>query len=145
MERRVATEAKTKPGAGSVDGFLATQDPARQADCHTLVDLMRASTGCDPVLWGPAIVGFDTYTYRYESGREGDWPIVGFSPRKQALTLYIMPGFDAYEPLLARLGKFSTGKSCLYLKRLSDVDMDVLRQLVDESVAAMRARYPRNA
>lgn len=136
---------KTRPGRGSVDAFLAQQDPARRADCDAVVALMREATGCEPVLWGPSIVGFDTYTYRYESGREGDWLIVGFSPRKQALTLYIMPGFDAYEALLARLGKFSTGKSCLYLKRLADVDMDVLRELVVESVAAMRARYPRNA
>lgn len=144
MERRVAAEAKTKPNAGSVDAFLSAQDPARRADCDTLVELMQEATGCGPVLWGPSIVGFDTYTYRYESGREGDWPIVGFSPRKQALTLYVMPGFDAYESLLTRLGKHTTGKSCLYVKRLSDVDMDVLRQLVDASVAAMRARYPRS-
>ena len=98
---------------------------------------MEEVTGEKAVMWGDSIVGFGTYHYVYASGREGDWPVTGFAPRKQALTLYIMSGFDQYDELLARLGKHSTGKSCLYIKRLSDVDVDVLRELVAESVAHM--------
>ena len=89
-------------------------------------------------MWGPSIVGFGSYTYKYASGREGEWPIVGFSPRKRNLTLYIMSGFDEYDALLARLGKYTTGKACLYVNKLADVDMDVLRQLVAASVEHMR-------
>lgn len=93
-------------------------------------------------MWGSSIVGFGSYHYQYASGREGDWPIVGFSPRKQNLTLYIMNGFDRYESLLARLGKHKTGKSCLYLNKLEDVDLQLLRELIQESVAYMKNKYP---
>jgi len=102
---------------------------------------MREVTGCEPKMWGPSIVGFGRYHYKYESGREGDWPLTGFSPRKQALTVYIMAGFRRYEELLDRLGKHKTGKSCLYLKRLEDVDLEVLRELVHESVEQVAERY----
>jgi hypothetical protein len=93
-------------------------------------------------MWGPSIVGFGSYHYVYASGREGDWPLTGFSPRKQDLTLYIMAGFDRYEALMAKLGKCRTGKSCLYIKRLADVDLRVLKQLVSESVKYMKRTYP---
>lgn len=136
-------EAKTKPGTQCVAAFLdAVPDAQRRKDSKVVAAMMRKATGCKPVLWGGSIVGFDRYRYRYDSGREGEWPIVGFSPRKQALVLYVMPGFADYEDLLGRLGKHSTGKSCLYLKRLADVDPEVLETLIRASVAAMRERHP---
>jgi hypothetical protein len=137
------SEPKTRPGKQSVAAFIkAVPDPQKRADSKTVLGMMRGATGCEPVLWGGSIVGFDQYRYRYESGREGEWPIVGFSPRKQALVLYIMPGFADYEDLLGKLGKHTTGKSCLYIKRLADVDLDVLDALIRASVAAMRERHP---
>ena len=118
--------------------FMATvADPARRADCETLVRLMQAATGERGRMWGGAIVGFASYHYVYASGNSGDWPVVAFSPRKTDLSVYIMPGFESHASLLQRLGKHKTGKSCLYLKRLADVDLDVLRQLIEASVAAM--------
>ena len=129
---------KTQATTADVEAFLAAiPDAARREDCLRIKALMEAATGAPARMWGPAIVGFGVYHYRYESGREGDWMVTGFSPRKNDLTLYIMPGFDRYEALMARLGKHKTGKSCLYLKRLADVDMAVLETLVHESVAAM--------
>lgn len=140
----MAKPVKTRPEAGDVGAFLdAVEDPRRREDSRVVLEMMRAATGCEPVLWGPGIVGFDRYHYRYDSGQDGEWPIVGFSPRKQALVLYVMPGFSGYDALLAKLGKFTTGKSCLYVKRLSDVDLEVLDALVRASVADMRRRYPR--
>jgi len=133
-------ELKTKVSEASVADFLAAvPDPGRRADCLAVTELMRAVTGAEPEMWGPSIVGCGRYRYRYASGREGEWPLVGFSPRKQNLTLYVMAGFDGEDALLARLGKHTTGKSCLYLKRLSDVDPDALRELVERSVAHVRA------
>jgi hypothetical protein len=102
---------------------------------------MAEVTGDEPRLWGRGMVGFGTYHYRYESGREGDWFVTGFAPRKNDLTLYIMAGFDRYEALMSRLGKYRTGKSCLYVKRLADVDEAVLRELVEESVGWVRGRW----
>ena len=103
---------------------------------------MRDETGERAKMWGNSIVGFGSYHYKYASGHEGDWPITGFSPRKQNFAVYIMPGFERYAVLMAKLGKFKTGKSCLYVKRLEDVDETVLRRLVRRSVADMRKRYP---
>ena len=144
MARSSKTESKTKPTRQSVEAFIAAvPDAGKRADANVLVDLMQEVTGEPPVLWGPSIIGFGCYHYRYESGREGDSPIVGFSPRKTTLAIYIMTGFEDAGGLLARLGKHSTGKSCLYVKRLADVDMGVLRELVTRSVADMRARYGR--
>ncbi len=118
--------------------FMATvADPARRADCETLVRLMQAATGERGRMWGGAIVGFGSYHYVYASGNSGDWPVVAFSPRKTDLSVYIMPGFESHASLLQRLGKHKTGKSCLTLKRLADVDLEVLRQLIEASVAAM--------
>ncbi|MBE7543936.1 MAG: DUF1801 domain-containing protein [Bryobacteraceae bacterium] len=132
-------ELKTKQTQASVSAFLdAVENEQRRADCRTVLNLMRAVTGEEPKMWGPSMVGFGSYHYKYASGREGDWFVTGFSPRKQDLTLYIMAGFDRYDELMAKLGKYKTGKSCLYLKRLSDVDLGVLRELVAASVEAMR-------
>jgi hypothetical protein len=131
-------EAKTQPTKASVAAFLAAiPDEERRRDCKLVAKIMREATGAKPVLWGTNIVGFGTYRYRYASGREGDWPVTAFSPRKNDLTLYIMPGFDDNAGLLARLGRHKTGKSCLYLKRLADVDLAVLREIIAKSVAAM--------
>jgi hypothetical protein len=137
-------ENQTRPTDQQVADFLAAvPDERKRRDAHSLVELMRAVTGCEPQMWGASIVGFDKYHYHYESGREGDMPITGFSPRKQALTLYIMGGFENYATLLSSLGKHSTGKACLYVKTLDDVDMAALRALVEQSVAYMRAKTER--
>jgi hypothetical protein len=128
-------ELKTQKTGASVTDFLnAVEHPKRRQDSFAILDLMREITGEEPAMWGPSIVGFGGYHYKYASGREGDWFLTGFSPRKQNLTLYIMPGFDRYENLLAQLGKFKTGKSCLYVNKLEDVNLDVLRELVKQSV-----------
>lgn len=133
---------KTKQTDASVAAFLdSVTDDDRRPDCLTVLALMQDVTKSAPKIWGSNMIGFGNYHYKYESGREGDWFITGFSPRKQNLTLYIMAGFDRYDALLAKLGKFKTGKSCLYFKRLSDVDLDVLRQLVAASVKHMRQQY----
>ena len=129
---------KTVPTQASVKAFIAGVDDAtRRADCLALVKMMEQATGEKAVMWGDAIVGFGTYRYRYASGTAGDWPVAAFSPRKNDLTVYLMPGFEAQSELLARLGKHKTGKVCLYLKRLADVDLAVLQALIDRSVAAM--------
>ncbi len=133
---------KTQKNTASVDEFLNTvEDPEKQADCRKLAELMQNATGDLPTMWGNAIVGFGSYHYRYESGREGDWFLVGFSPRKQELSVYIMPGFSRYDDLMKRLGKHKTGKSCLYIKRLADIDIDVLEKLIQASVKHMRRQY----
>lgn len=124
-------ELKTKRTTASVAEFLASvPDEQRRADATAVCDLMREVTGAEPAMWGTSIVGFGSYHYRYATGREGDWPAIGLSPRKQNLTIYISEGFDNYGELLSRLGKHTTSKSCLYIRRLSDVDLDVLRELV---------------
>ena len=134
-------ENKTKPTKSSVPAFIdALTDPTKRADAKALVKLMQRATGEKPVMWGPSIIGFGSYHYKYDSGREGDMPVIGFSPRKAATVLYIMTGFSDSAALLARLGKHTTSKACLYLKRLADVDQKVLEALVVKSVAAMRAR-----
>ncbi len=132
-------ELKTQKNDASVEAFLHTVDEKRREDCFALLKLMDEVTGAPAKMWGSAIVGFGEYHYKYASGREVDWMLVGFSPRKHNLTLYIMSGFDRYDELLGKLGKHSVGKSCLYIKRLADVDTDVLRQLVEASVAHMNA------
>jgi hypothetical protein len=134
-------ELKTTPTGADVDAFLAgIEDPRRREDTIAVCSMMRDVTGQAPTMWGDSIVGFGSYSYRRANGQEYEWFTVGVSPRKRNLTLYIMDGFDSYDTLLARLGKHSTGKSCLYIGRLDDVDRDVLRQLVTESVRHMRAR-----
>lgn len=128
-------ELKTKKTKASVAAFLnKIADPQRRKDCQTVLDLMKQATGEEPKIWGSSIVGFGTYHYRYASGREGDWPIIAFSPRKTDLTLYIAPGFEKFESLMAKLGKYKTGVSCLYLKNLDDVEIPVLKKLIAKSV-----------
>ena len=135
-------ELKTKKTNASVKAFLATiDDPEKRADCEAVSKLMRAATGSPGKMWGTSIVGFGSYDYVYESGRSGTWMLCGFSPRKQNLTLYIMSGFKGYPELMKRLGKFKTGKSCLYVKSLADVDRKVLAELINESVKYMRSKY----
>ena len=135
-------ENKTKPTAISVPAFLdACTDEARRTDAKVLAKRMQKVTGNEPAMWGPSIVGFDSYHYTYESGREGDMPIVGFSPRKAANVLYGTIGFDGADALLAKLGNHTTGKGCLYIKKLADVDIKVLETLVEKAVAATRARH----
>lgn len=131
-------ELKTKKTKASVAAFLnKISSEQRRKDCETVLGLMREATGEEPKMWGSSIVGFGTYKYRYESGREGEWPIIGFSPRKTDLTLYIMPGSDKFESLMGKLGKFKTGKSCLYIKKLDDVELPVLKKLINKSVEKM--------
>ncbi len=137
---------KTTRNKNSVDEFInSIEDTQRQKDSKDLVKLMSEATGTKPEMWGSSIVGFGSYTYKYASGRQGEWPRVGFSPRKNNLTVYIMTGFDeyadnsGYDPSkhLGKLGPHSTGKSCLYIKQLTDIDVSVLSNLVKESFEAM--------
>lgn len=133
-------EAKTQATTVPFDEFLAKSvDPARHEDCRAISAMMQRATGEAPVMWG-AIVGFGRYSYTYASGRTGEWPAVGFAARKNDLTLYIMPGFERYDALLGKLGKHKTGKSCLYVKRLADVDVKVLQAIIESSVKAMAAK-----
>ena len=128
-------ELKTKLSDASVEVFLdGIADEAKRRDSYAILAMMQEVTGVEAKMWGDSIVGFGSYHYKYASGREGDWMLVGFSPRKQNLTVYIMSGFEQYDQLLQRLGKHSTAKSCLYIKRLADVDLVVLRELVKLSV-----------
>lgn len=133
---------KTIPTTASVTSFLDSVSPEQRQDCKTLSKMMREATGKRAKMWGSSIVGFDQYHYRYDSGREGDHMITGYSPRKQNLAVYIMPGFSKYESLLKKLGRYKTGKSCLYIKKLDDVDTKVLQQLIERSVKDMRKKYP---
>jgi len=137
-------ENKTKPTKLSVAAFIdALADPARRADAKTLLKLMQSAAGEKPKMWGPSIIGFGSYHYRYDSGREGDMPIIAFSPRKAATALYGMTGFSDAAAFLAKLGKHKTGKGCLYIKKLADVDQKVLQTLILKSVAAKRADHPK--
>lgn len=135
------SDNKTQFNDASVTAFLdAVPDERKRQDSYALLEMMRDVTGEAPRMYGDSIVGFGHYHYKYESGREGDMPVVAFSPRKQNLTLYIMSGFDGYEELRAGLGKHKVGKSCLYINKLADVDPAALREMVARSVAFMRAR-----
>jgi hypothetical protein len=132
-------ELKTKPRTASVARFLnAIKDEQLRRDCRVLVDIMEKATNAKPQMWGTSIVGFGSYHYKYASGREGDWMLTAFAPRKQNITIYIMGGFDRYDDLMSRLGKHTCGKSCLYIKRLADVHLPTLEKLVDASVKHLR-------
>lgn len=134
----MASEPKTKPTAASVDDFIASVDNAtRRADAETIKALMSDVTGQPPVLWGSSIIGYGSYR-----AASGDWPLIGFSPRKANVVLYLMPGFEQHVEQLARLGKHKTGASCLYLTKLADVDQTVLREIMTQSFEAMQAKYP---
>lgn len=135
-------ENKTKPTSGSVTVFInSIEDGQKRRDARKVATMMREATGSRAKMWGSNIVGFGQYHYKYDSGREGDFMITGFSPRKQALTLYIIPGFGHFDSLMNKLGKYKTGRSCLYIKRLSDVDEKVLKRLIEGSVKHMRKNY----
>lgn len=122
---------KTQPTAASVDDFIdAVEHPVRKANTLVVVDMMRRISGEDPVMWGDSLIGFGKYQYKYASGREGEFFILGASPRKQNLTLYIMPGYQDYSDYLDRLGKHKTGRCCLYINKLDDVNLDVLEELL---------------
>jgi hypothetical protein len=135
-------ELKTKVNNASVADFLnAIDDEQVRQDCWVMVEIMEAATKAKPQMWGSTIVGFGSYHYVYASGRDGDWPLIGFSPRKQNITLYLMGGFEQHGELLAKLGKHSTAKACLYIKRLSDVHLPTLKKLVQASVKYMIKTY----
>jgi hypothetical protein len=128
------SENKTRQTDADVQAFLdGLDDQRKREDSGTLVQMMREVTGMEPKMWGPSIIGFGSQHYRYESGREGDMPMIGFSPRKQNLALYVTEEFEYHAPLLQRLGKHKTAKACLYIKRLSDVNMVALRELIERS------------
>ncbi len=154
---RKSPAAKKKPAAGAKDKYAgnktrpvkktattlleSVQDEKKRADCKTLLKIMKKVTGKPAVVWGGSIIGFGTYHYKYASGREGDFFIAGFSPRVQNIVVYVMSGFKGEAELMGRLGKHKTGKACLYLKRLEDVDLKVLEELIARSVAHMRKKY----
>lgn len=134
---------KTQPTPQKVSEFIAgVEDIRKRSDCRELMKLMRETTGNRAKMWGSSIVGFGKYHYKYASGREGDFFLTGFSPRKQNLAIYIVNGFQPHAKLMEKLGKFKTGKSCLYVKSLDDIDRSVLAELVVASVAYMRKKYP---
>ncbi len=133
------SDLKTQRNDGDVRAYLeGVANQRRREDSLVVLDIMGEITGEAAEMWGSSIVGFGSYRYKYASGREGDWFLTGFAPRKQSLTLYIMPGFDRYESLMSRLGKYKTGKSCLYINKLDDVNLDVLKELIAASVERMR-------
>lgn len=131
-------ELKTKPNDQDVETFLnGVEDEQKRRACFIVKAIMEQASGAEAKMWGDSIVGFGTYRYKYASGREGEWMLTGFSPRKRNLTLYIMSGFDGYDGLLGNLGKYKTGKSCLYINKLEDIDLGVLTDLVQQSVQHM--------
>ena len=133
-------ETKTKPTSESVKDFLnKISDEERRADCFQVAKIMEELTGEKPKMWGPSIVGFGSYHYKYDSGREGDWLMTGFSPRKKDLTLYLMMGFEQRGELMEKLGKHSHAKSCLYIKRLSDIHIPTLKKLIKASLKDHKA------
>ena len=135
-------ELKTRQNRRSVRAFLdGIEDKRKRADSREVSKLMAQITGHRPRMWGTSLVGFGRYHYKYASGHEGDAFLTGFSPRKQALTIYIMPGFSRYEPLMKNLGKYRTGKSCLYIKTLDDIDRGILKTLIVRSVRETRKKY----
>ena len=134
-------EMKTKLTNASVDKFLSgVKDEGARAGCYQIIEIMKSVTKAEPKMWGSAIVGFGDYHYKYESGRENDWFQVGFSPRKQNITVYLMGGLQDQDELLGKLGKYTTGKGCLYIKKLEDVDTKVLKKLVSDSVKRLKAK-----
>ena len=138
-------EPKTKPTKASVKEFLnQITDKERRDDCFAVAKIMEEITGDKPKMWGPSIVGFGTYHYKYASGREGDWPVAAFSPRKGDLTLYLTPGFDKQTEMMQKLGTHSCGKSCLYIKRLSDIHMPTLKKLIKKSIKDLPDYINRN-
>ena len=135
-------EAKTKPTEQTPDSFLSTiSDESVRKDCYTLISLIEKTTEAPATMWGPAIIGFGKYHYKYESGREGEMCIVGFSPRKANLTLYILSDFESKDELLAKLGKYKRGKGCMYIKKLSDIDLSVLESIISNTFIYMKKKH----
>lgn len=134
-------ELKTKPNKNSVAGFIKSVEEKRREDCQTLLSLMKKITRKKPTMWGDSIVGFGKYHYKYESGCEGDWLVTGFSPRKQNISIYIMPGFSKYKTILNKLGKHKTSVSCLYINKLNNIDIKQLENLIARSVKDMAKLY----
>jgi len=136
---------KTTETSADVTAFLNTvEDEGRRKDCFQLVDIMKKATGFEAKMWGPAIVGFGTYHYQYASGHSGDAPLAGFSPRKTALTLYLSPEFDSKQLLLEKFGKHKTGKGCIYIQKIADINVDILNQMIKSSVRFLQQTYPDN-
>lgn len=135
QNKTVATDQDVREFINSVE------NDTKRSDSLELLELMAEVSNEPAVMWGSSLIGFGQYHYKYASGREGDFFITGFSPRKQALTIYIMPGFSSYDKIMAKLGKYKTGKSCLYVKKLDDIDRNLLRDLVSQSVDYMRKQY----
>jgi len=136
------TEPKTKPTSESVEKFLnSIPDKQKREDSFTILEMMKKVTKCKPRMWGTSIIGFGTYRYKYANGAEADWPLAAFSPRKQSLTLYVSRNFDDYDHLLKNLGKHSASKACLYIKRLSDVDLPTLKKLIELSYKESKKSY----
>ena len=134
---------KTQENDGDVVAFLkSVEHPTRKADAFRVLEMMKRLTGEPAKMWGPTIIGFGKYHYKYESGREGDSLRAGFSPRKANLVFYILPGYTDYAEILSRIGKYKKGKSCLYINKLADIDMDVLEELVVAGLADMAKKYP---
>lgn len=132
-------EPKTKKTTASVEEFLSKiEDEGRRDDCYAVIKLMTSITKSEPAMWGNSIVGFGTYHYIYASGQGGDWPLAAFSPRKQNLTLYMMPGFEKYTDLMKTLGKYKASKACLYVKRLDDLHLPTLKKLIKISIQDLR-------
>lgn len=139
----MAAELKTRQTDASVETYLAAiDDEQRRADCTALAAMMRRVTKLPPKMWGPSIVGFGSYHYQYASGHEGDTCLTGFASRKTDISIYVVSGFDGHDKLLSELGKFKTAKACLYVKRLSDINLKALETLIKASVAEMKRRYP---
>jgi len=135
-------ELKTKVNKSSVEGFLnSVKDEQKREDSFKILEMMKKITKEEPKMWGPSIVGFGSYHYKYASGHEGDMCMIGFSPRKQSLTLYIMVGSDRFKSLMKKLGKYKTSVACLYIKKLEDVDQKVLKKIIAESFKYMNIKY----
>lgn len=140
------SELKTKKNNASVAEFLKKiDDRQKRTDCRKIATMMRNATGKKAKMWGSSIIGYDSYEYVYKTGKSASWPITGYSPRAQNISIYVMPGFSRFKSLLSKLGKHKTGKSCLYIKRLADVNESVLNQLIGESVNEMRRRYKKSS
>lgn len=136
-------ENKTQATKNSIEAFLnKVENEQKRKDAFTLLDFFKRITKEEAVLWGPSLIGYGTYHYKYESGREGDFFVTGFSPRKTAISIYILSGFSKQDALMAKLGKFKTGKSCLYIKKLEDINLEVLEKLILESIRFVREKYP---
>jgi len=138
----MAKENKTKPTEVSVEEFLdSVENEQKRKDSFELIESMKKVTGKEPKMWGPSIIGFGSYHYKYASGHEGDAPLCGFSPRKSAISLYVFTGLDKHEHLLEGLGKFTMGKACIYVKRLSDIDLKAMEKIIKETIKFLKATY----